>query len=157
MIEVFNNLFIGSEIDNETIVKREGGWHVVHACKEPYHRQLLGYTGRAAPKPHPDNLVADQGNRLFLNLIDAHDPAYIPKEIIDAAIGFVNKTVQSGGRVLLHCNQSRARSPSIGLIYLAIHTKLISRTSRPYAKAEYQRLYPYYNPNRSMRGFLIKH
>ena len=157
MIKVSNNLFIGSEVDYEGIVKREGGWHVVHACKEPYHRKLLGYTGRAAPKTHPEYLVAVRGDRLFLNLIDAADPAYIPKEIIDAALGFVDTALQSGGRVLVHCNQGESRSPSIGLLYLAVHTKLLPITSLAHAEAEFRKLYPSYNPKGGMRGFLLKY
>jgi hypothetical protein len=50
MIEIHPNLYIGNEHDYEFNVRRESGWCIVHACKEPYHRQALGYTGRAAPK-----------------------------------------------------------------------------------------------------------
>ena len=50
MIEIMHNLFIGSQSDYENIVKYESGWYVIHACKEPYHRQALGYSGRAVSK-----------------------------------------------------------------------------------------------------------
>lgn len=45
MIEIYNNLFIGNEMDYEKNVKRQNGWAIVHACKEPYHRQAVGYSG----------------------------------------------------------------------------------------------------------------
>ncbi len=41
MIEVHPRLFIGTELDYESQVRLREGWWVVHACKEPYHRQLL--------------------------------------------------------------------------------------------------------------------
>ena len=52
MKEIHPNLHIGSQDDYENIVKHQDGWFVIHACKEPYHRQTLGYTGRSAPKEH---------------------------------------------------------------------------------------------------------
>jgi hypothetical protein len=96
MLEVYPNLHVGCETDYERIVRYQDGWWVVHACKEPYHRRALGYSGRAAPKTHPEYLVARRDNRLILNLIDADDPAYIPKEIIDAAIDFIVDGLRNG-------------------------------------------------------------
>lgn len=89
MIEVYPNLFVGNEVDANSILN-QSGWFVVHACKEPFHRQALGYSGRAAPKTDPEYLIAKRDNRLILNLVDAADPAYIPKEIIDAAIDAIH-------------------------------------------------------------------
>ena len=85
MIEVIKNLFVGSQED-EVAVKGQGGWYVVHACKEPYHRQALGYSGRGAPKTHPEYLIAVRPGQLILNLVDVDNVAYIPPEIIDAAV-----------------------------------------------------------------------
>ncbi|MDO9036420.1 MAG: phosphatase, partial [Methanoregula sp.] len=110
MIEIYPNLFIGNENDYETKVRQESGWCVVHACKEPYHREALGYSGRAAPKNHPEYLIARRGNRLILNLVDAPDPAYIPKEIIDAALAFISANLNAGSHVLVHCNEGCSRS-----------------------------------------------
>jgi len=157
MIEIYPRLFIGSAMDYEMTVKHQHGWWVVHACKEPYHRQLLGYTGRGALKNHPEYLMAERGNRLFLNLVDAADPAYIPKEIIDAALQFVDKALQPGGRVLVHCNQGESRSPSLGLLYLAVHTDILPRTSLAEAEEAFRRLYPAYRPKGGMRGYLSNH
>jgi hypothetical protein len=47
MVEIAKNLYIGSQDDYELNVKFQTDWFVIHACKEPYHRQALGYTGRA--------------------------------------------------------------------------------------------------------------
>jgi len=154
MIEIYSRLFIGTETDYETTVRHQDGWWVVHACKEPYHRRLLGYRGRGAPKGHPEYLLAERGNRLFLNLVDADDPAYIPKEIIDAGLRFIDKALKSGGRVLVHCNLGESRSPALGLLYLAVHTDVLPRASFAEAEAAFRRLYPAYSPKGGMRGFL---
>ena len=49
MIEIYPNLYIGHQGDYEYLVQGQDGWAVVHACKEPYHRDLLGYTTQGAP------------------------------------------------------------------------------------------------------------
>lgn len=46
MIEVYPKLFVGNQQDYDLTVKTQADWRVVHACKEPYHRQALGYGGR---------------------------------------------------------------------------------------------------------------
>src|ERR1035437_3624457 len=116
MIEVLSNLFVGSQ-DDEVSIHGQSGWFVVHACKEPYHRQALGYSGRAAPKNHPEYLIARRDNRLVLNLVDADDPAYIPAEIMDVAVTFIHEHLSAGRRVLVHCNQGLSRSPAIAMLY----------------------------------------
>ena len=83
MIEVSKNLYIGNQDDYEFKVKGSAEWAIVHACKEPYHRNLLGYTGRGAPKEHPEYLFARRNNSLFLNIVDVDSPDYIVKDIID--------------------------------------------------------------------------
>lgn len=65
MIEVCPNLCVGSEHDEQRI-RGQAGWFFIHACKEPYHRQALGYTGRAAAKTHPEYLIARRNGRLIL-------------------------------------------------------------------------------------------
>jgi predicted protein tyrosine phosphatase len=157
MIEVHPRLFIGTELDYESQVRLQGGWWVVHACKEPYHRQLLGYASRAAPKTHPEYLFARREKKLFLNLVDVDDPNYIPKEIMDEALAFIDDGMRSGDRLLVHCNQGESRSPSIGLLYLAARANSISSASLPEAEADFRRIYPHYNPKAGMRGFLLRY
>lgn len=154
MIEVCSNLFIGDQSAYENHVRGLNDWVIVHACKEPYHRKLLGYRGRGAPKSHPEYLIARRDHRLFLNLIDPDNPAYIPKEIIDAALDFIDDGLLDGKKVLVHCNQGESRSPGIGLLYLAIHTDLINKESYNEAELDYRKIYPKYNPSGGIKGFL---
>ena len=154
MIEIYPNLFIGDERDYKRNARSQDGWSVVHACKEPYHRNLLGYSGRGAPKNHPEYFFAKRGNRLFLNLIDSPDPNFIPKRIIDKALDFTKKALESGNKVLVHCNQGESRSPSIGLLYLAKYTNSIRNGSFAEAEEDFRKIYPGYFPKGGMRGFL---
>lgn len=41
MIEVYDNLFVGDKSDYESRIRFENDeeWNIIHACKEPYHRQ----------------------------------------------------------------------------------------------------------------------
>ena len=156
MIEIFPNLFIGTEQNYESNVKGKPDWITVHACKEPYHRRELGYTGRAAPKDHPEYLIARRDKRLILNLVDAPNSDFIPKEIIDAAIEYIHEGLSNSQKVLVHCNLGESRSPSIGLLYLAIYT---DRVPKEFTMAEqaYRGIYPLYRPGLGMRGFITKH
>lgn len=154
MIEVYPNLYVGDAEDYETQVKRLDGWGIVQACKEPYHRAALGYTGRSAPKEHPEYLFAKRGNRLILNLVDAADPAYFSTIIMDCALDFIGDSLQNGLRALVHCNQGRSRSAGIALLYLAARARAVPVTSFEEAEAAFISLYPPYEPSTGMRGFL---
>ena len=154
VIEIFPNLFIGAEQDYELNVKGKPDWVVVRACKEPYHRQELGYKGRGAPKDHPEYLIARREKRLILNLVDAPNSAYIPKEIISAALEYIHEGLSNSQKVLVHCNLGESRSPSIGLLYLAIYVDKFPKEFENAEKA-FREIYPSYNPGLGMRGFMV--
>lgn len=154
MIEVYPLLHVGSEHHYETVVRHRPEWRVVHACKEPYHRQALGYTGRAAPKNHPEYLIARRGHRLILNLVDAPDPAYIPKEIIDAALEFIHQSLSDGANIFVHCNEGCSRAPSIALLYLLAHTDRLPHDSVDAAVTAFRAMYPPYMPAAGVAGFI---
>jgi len=153
MIEIHTNLHIGNQDDYEFNVRTQEGWYVVHACKDPYHRRLLGYTGRGAPRNHPEYLFARREKRLILNLIDADDPRYIPKEIIDYSLDFIHEGLSLGSRVLVHCNQGLSRAPVIGFLYLIRYTDLIKSDEFITAETQFREWYPNYFPKWGMRGF----
>lgn len=155
MVEIVKNLYIGSQDDYELNVKFQTDWFVIHACKEPYHRQALGYTGRAVANTHPEYLIAERGNRLILNLVDVADPKYIAKEIIDKAIASIDKNREIKN-VLVHCNQGMSRSATIGLLYLH-HVGIISTDNFKEAEKEFLQLYPNHNPANGMRIFAETH
>ena len=154
MIEVSPNLHVGSQLDEQTI-RGHDGWFLIHACKEPYHRDALRYTGRGAPRGHPEYLIARRLGRLILNLIDADNASYIPREIIDAALEAIVENIGSR-KVLVHCNQGQSRSPTIAFLYLAKSTPAFSGQDLGDALAQFQKLYPPYAPARGMADFVRK-
>lgn len=154
MKEIYPNLHIGSQDDYECIIKNQDGWFVIHACKEPYHRQALGYSGRAALKSHPEYLIAKRLGHLILNLVDAPSPDYISKMIIDAAIEAIDENIESK-KVLIHCNQGVSRSATIGLLYLH-HIDAVNTDDFLVAEQEYLNIYPWYNPGSGMRMFAMQ-
>jgi len=156
MTQIYPKLFVGTDQDYELLVKGWLGWAVVHACKEPYHRQLLGYTSRGAPKDNPEYLVACRGDRLYLNLVDTEDPSFVSDVIIRAALEFIRKALSEGKDCLIHCNLGESRSPSLGLLYLA-SIGAIPTTSLSEAEAAFIKLYPAYRPKAGMRGFVASH
>jgi len=155
MIEVHSNLYVGDQTDYERRVRNQPGWSIVHACKEPYHREAVGYSVRGAPKHHPEYLIANRGHRIMLNLIDPESPAYIPKEIIDEALSFIDQHLKDGKKVLVHCNQGQSRSPGIGMLYLA-KEGVIENNSFKEALVEFKKIYPSISMAGGMTGFLMK-
>ena len=124
MKEIIKNLYIGNADDYEQYVKGKDNCSIVHACKEPYYRKALGYSGRSVLSNHPEYLIAVRVNRLILNLIDPPNLNFIPKEIIDKALTFIDENLKRNRKVLVHCNQGESRSPSIGMLYMAIKNEI---------------------------------
>ena len=152
MIEVHHNLFVGSQ-DDDASIRDRSAWFVVHACKEPYHRQALGYTGRAAPKDHPEYLIARRPGRLILNLVDAPDVNYIPAQIIDAALDDIHQNIASS-KILVHCNQGMSRSPAIAFLYLLKFTDVLRRQGFDADLRDFVRIYPPYAPARGVADYV---
>lgn len=151
MIEVHPGLFVGSEAD-ELGTRGASEWFVVHACKEPFHRRALGYDGRAAPKGHPEYLVAHRPGCIILNLVDAPDPKFIRPEVIAAAIKAIADNI-TRSKVLVHCNRGGSRAPTIALLYLCLHTPMFDDCDVARAAERFKALYAPYKPAAGMAGF----
>lgn len=163
MKEIIEGLFVGNEndafnmeteyISGVEVAQPTNGFAVCHACKEPFHRQLLGYTTKGAPKDHPEYLYAERENRLFMNIVDAPKSIFFDKGMIDKALDFIHEKLNQGLKVLVHCNEGFSRSPSIALLYLIKHN-LIDGDTLEDAEAEFLKLYPEYNTGTGMRSFV---
>jgi hypothetical protein len=151
MIEVYQNLFVGSELDEQR-VRGQSGWFFVHACKEPYHREALGYRTQGAPKTHPEYLIARRDDRLILNLVDVADVNFIAPEIVDTAIEAIHSNV-AARKVLVHCNQGQSRSPTIAFLYLAKHSDQFRGADFETASRDFARIYPPFAPARGMAEY----
>ncbi|MDT8357464.1 MAG: dual specificity protein phosphatase [Methanomicrobiaceae archaeon] len=133
MIEIYPDLYLGNEYNYEAI-QDDPAWWVVHAAREPHHREALGYRGHGPPEGHPEYFVARRGSELMLNLLDACDPEDVPEEAVDAALAFIDEGLAGGHRVLLHCSYGCSRSPVIALLYLAKYTDTFPKGHFPRAE-----------------------
>ena len=143
--------------DYENNVAHQEGWRIVHATKEPYHRRTVGYEGTDASPSHPEYLVARRGHRMMLNLIDAPVEVDIPRIIYDSALSFIHEGLQSGAKVLIHCEQGVSRSASIGMLYLRCYTNRIPAAQFKDAETIYHAIYPPFSPGKAIRYFLKTH
>ena len=167
MKEVFTNLFCGNDDDWLNLLKTHypncnkvdepaDAWAVLHAAKEPCHRQFVGYIGRGAPKDSPEYLWAQRGNRLALNIVDAPQSIFFDKSMIDKALNFIEQKLGEGLKVLVHCNEGHSRSCSLCLLYLIKHG-IIKGDTLEDCEAEFMKVYPGYNPGTGIRGFVKEH
>lgn len=157
MLEIWRGLHVGNELDYERTVQHQSGWSVVHACKEPYHRNAVGYRTPRVNDAHPESLVARRGHRLMLNLIDVPDVSLVSEQGIDAALDFIGEALAARQQVLLHCNQGRSRSPTIGWLYLVSRTNRFATQTFEQAEVEFRVLYPAYAPALGMYDFARLH
>lgn len=155
MIDLLPNLSVGTADEYENVISKLDGYSIVHACKEPYHRRLLGYTTQGAPKEHPEYLWAIRGDRLYLNLVDAPKVEFIPKEVIETALDFIDAELLEGKKVFLHCNQGESRAPSIALLHL--YKTGVLKGSSSEVLDQFTKLYPNYAPGQGMLDFVVNY
>jgi len=149
MIKIFDRVYIGK--DDECFTSRMG-WVAVHACKSPCHQRAVGYKG-SLPAIHPNYLILETENNLFMNLIDRPVPLF-QKESFDAFLKFAAKKHNDGKSLLIHCNQGESRAPSLAMLLLAKKLEIISSDSFQTASDEFIKLYPGYNPGQGIKTFL---
>ena len=148
MIEVCPNLFVGNDSD---CINFNGA--ICHCCKEPHHRRMVGYKGRALSKDHPEYLYAIRGTEIALNMVDVDNPAYHSEEMVNAGLEFIRGSLANGLRVLVACNQGESRAPSVAM--LSMRNELPDSFGE--AEVEFRKLYPAYNPKNGIREYLRMH
>ncbi|MBZ9612335.1 hypothetical protein [Rheinheimera maricola] len=124
---------------------------VVHACKSPCHQGAVGYRGKL-PSTHPNYLVLEQENDLYLNIIDPPVPLFMPP-LFSAFLEFSIKHWGQGKQLLIHCNQGESRAPSLAMLFLAKGLSVIPDTSYEAARIEFEKLYPRYNPGKGIEMY----
>ena len=149
MIEVHKNIFIGNEQD----CSNAKDFVVIHACKSPCHQRALNYRGSLSPN-HPNYLIYENGDNLFLNMVDMERPL-LPRfatPICVKALQFIDKNIENK-KVLIHCNHGLSRSPSLALLYMA-KKEIINNESYNKAVEAFVKLFPKYNPNNGIASYL---
>lgn len=163
MKEVYPNLFVGSDndvfefgIEAEKRCRKSCGavvnshisGYYVHAAKEPWHRQALGYKTRGAPKNDPEYLFARRRGRLILNLVDTPKHWMIPEEPINEALELIRWVLKVARKpIIVHCNRGYSRGPSIALMYLIQHTDFSDGLTFEQTEEKFKKLYPDYLPS----------
>ena len=171
LIEIYPNVFVGDENDYLNLGKEHipgrnidqptGDWAVLHCNKEPHHRQFVGYTGRGAPKDHPEYLVARRENRMALNMVDAKSPQFFSKEMIISGLNFLDECYKAGKKLLIHCNLGESRGPSIGMLFVLKRAVPLDEKEQQIpietfedAEVSFKQVYPSYNPGEGIKGHL---
>ena len=113
----------------------------------------LGYKGRGAPKDSDEYLIAERGNELCLNLIDAEDPKYIPAVIMVTAVEEIQYHVDEGRKIFVHCNEGKSRAPGIVFLYLVLEN-MIGISTYEQAIEEFKKVYPLFEPAKGMYEYL---
>jgi hypothetical protein len=149
MVKVHDRLYIG-----DLTVCRIGSAElvVVHACKSPCHQRSVGYTGSLSSQ-HSNYLFLARPYDLYLNIIDPPVPLF-QRESFTQFLEFAGKHYDSGGSLLIHCNQGESRAPTLALVFLTKHLKAIPGDSFSAAKEAFTSLYVGYRPGLGIQKFL---
>ncbi len=145
-MEVYNNVYV---FNDRACKLGKDEVAVVHACKSPCHQRAVGYT-KSLPKNHPNYLILEKGENLFLNIIDPPVPLFMP-ELFISFLDFSRRHWKSGKKLLIHCNQGESRAPSLAMLFLAKGIGAISDHSYESARAEFEKIYPAYNPGKGIQ------
>ena len=153
MLELFDRILVGSEFSCPPPAE-EKDLAVIHACKSPCHQRAVGYRGNL-DKSHPNYLVLEQGDDLFLNMIDTPKPLF-RLELFSAALAFADRHWNDGNSVLFHCDTGRSRAPSLILCYVAKVRGWIADESFEATRAEFETRYDIYLPGRGIATYLTE-
>jgi predicted protein tyrosine phosphatase len=150
MIKIFNNIFCGDESDAREVVGL-CDWIILHCCKDPFHKELVGYRGKLN-STHPNYSYIIKGNRMALNLvdIDSYNPDYLEfnYNMFSQAFSFLDKN-SSGNNILIHCNQGESRAPSLTMLYLK-HIGFFEKDDFSVAKQKFIQIYPNFKPKKNI-------
>lgn len=123
---------------------------VVHACKDPCHKQAVGYT-KTLDHTHAHYLCYEHGPHLYLNMIDPPLPLF-KHATFTRFFAFVDQQIQQRS-VVIHCNQGRSRAPSLALLYMAKRLRLLPDTDYHAARQAFEAQFPYF-PGKGIETFL---
>lgn len=151
MQEVHERIFVASDI---SCTKGGTELAVAHACKSPCHQSAVGYKG-SLPNTHPNYLVLERENDLYLNIIDPPIPLFMPP-LFSHFLAFANSHWGSGQKLLIHCNQGESRAPSLALLFLAKGISAIEQSSYAAARKEFEAIYPRYAPGKGIETYFTK-
>lgn len=146
MIHIFQNIYCGNENDAYQVLNSDD-WAILHCCKNPFHKRMVGYKGNLPPN-HPDYKYKINGRRMALNLVDmdtfSTNFVEFNHDMFKAAFCFLD-SFQGKHNILIHCNQGESRGPSLTMLYLK-HLAYFDEKDFSKAFNEFKLLYPNYRP-----------
>ena len=150
-------IFVGGD-DAVAEIPAGETWAVLHCAKLPWHKEALGHTGHAAPKDHPEYLVAwresETRREMMLNMIDVEDARYFAPGMIADALAFIEAARADGLPILVHCNLGQSRGPGMALLYLGQNDPDYAGMTLAQGEAHFVEAYPNYLPRGGIRGVL---
>lgn len=150
MKNIFQNIYCGNENDAYQVLN-SNEWVILHCCKDPFHKQMVGYVGNLQPN-HPNYKYKINGRRMALNLVDMDNfsPNYVEfnYDMFRAAFKFLD-SFQGKYNILIHCNQGESRGPSLTMLYLK-HLAYFDGKAFNKAVEEFKLLYPLFRPKRNI-------
>jgi hypothetical protein len=149
MVTVHDRLHVG---DAATCRPGSSLLAVVHACKSPCHQRSVGYAGSLSPL-HPNYLVLRDPFNLYLNIIDPPVPLFKIETFVQFLL-FAGEHYDRGASVLIHCNKGESRAPTLALLFLAKHLRVIPDGSFSDAKEVFASLCVGYQPGAGIQQFL---
>jgi hypothetical protein len=151
MIEIFHNVFVGSEQDYYLIC-HQSNWAILHCCKNPFHCTFVGYRG-SLPPSHPDYALKRKENEMALNLVDMDrfSSVYLDfnRNMFSTAFAFLDEYRVKGCKLLIHCNQGESRAPTLGMLYAA-RLGAFDYADFDTSVQKLRAIYPGYNPKNNI-------
>jgi hypothetical protein len=105
---------------------------------------------------HPNYLVLRGPYDLYLNIIDPPVPLFKIETFVQFLL-FAAEHHDRGASVLIHCNQGESRAPTLALLFLAKHLRVIPNGSFSDAKEVFASLCGGYRPGAGIQQFLTAH
>ena len=150
MQHIYKNIYCGNELDAFQVLD-SNDWVILHCCKDPFHKRMVGYTGNLPPN-HPNYKYKISGARMALNLVDmdTFSPNYLEFnfEMFSASFAFLD-SFDTNKNILIHCNQGESRGPSLTILYLK-HLGYFSSDSFFTALDKFKTIYPAYSPRKNI-------
>ncbi len=151
MFEIVKNIYVGSEDDYLNYAAGQSDFSVIHAKGEPYYSMgLLEIGNRQSPLKGYKYLYY-QGS-LCLNYSMYDDSVFIVDEMFEECVKYIDRSLEQGQKVLVHCGEGICRSPSIVFYYLIRKHALGSTFDE--ASLNFFKLYPSFTPTSTMVLFL---
>lgn len=141
---------MGSELD--CCSPPRPGWSIIHACKSPCHQRAVGYRGSLKPD-HPNYLLFETGDDLFLNIIDPPKPLF-KMETFTKFLSFAYERWQRGNNILVHCNQGESRAPTLALLLMSKRIRTLPNNTYQDAARVFKQRYSLYNPGQGIQLYL---